>query len=80
MRVDSDSGVIAMVEQGAGFAILPELATEPLSPRIERTTLPIAVRRDIWLCGDPDAWESPTGKAFRDYITKAVRGQLLGES
>jgi DNA-binding transcriptional LysR family regulator len=80
MRVDSDSGVIAMVEQGAGFAILPELATEPLPVGIERLQLSNEVRRDIWLCGRPEVWDSSTGKAFRQHIAKSVRLQLLGKS
>jgi DNA-binding transcriptional LysR family regulator len=80
MQVDSDSGVIAMVEQGAGFAILPELATEPLSPRIERLPLPVAMRREIWLCGHPEVWNTPTGRAFRQHTVRSVITKLSGNS
>jgi DNA-binding transcriptional LysR family regulator len=80
MRVDSDSGVLAMVEQGAGFSILPELATEPLPPGISRFPLATSVRRDMWLCGHSEAWDSPAGHAFRHHLVESLIGRLNGKS
>jgi DNA-binding transcriptional LysR family regulator len=79
MSVNSDLGVLAMIEHGAGFAILPKLATEPLPVRLECIPLPVETRRDIWLCGRSDRWDTPTGKAFRRYIVRGVTARLSAD-
>ena len=76
MLVDSDLAVMAMVEQDAGFAILPNLATEPLSMGLERLTLQIGFRRDIWLCGRPEVWDTAMGVILRRKIMKDVSARL----
>jgi DNA-binding transcriptional LysR family regulator len=76
MSVDSDLGVMAMIEHGGGFSILPHLATEPLPAKLERIPLPVETRRDIWLCGQPDVWDTPTGRALRRCIVDDVTAKL----
>jgi len=79
MSVDSDLGVMAMIEHGAGFAILPKLATKPLPARLECILLAVETRHNIWLCGRSDNWDTPTGKAFRRQIVNGVIAKLSAD-
>jgi DNA-binding transcriptional LysR family regulator len=80
MSVDSDLGVMAMIEHGGGFSVLPKLATEPLSANLERVPLPIMTKRDIWLCGRSDVWDTPTVKALRQCIVRDVTAKLSADT
>jgi len=79
ISVDSDLAAMAMVEQDAGFAILPNLATEPLPAGLERLPLLVPFRRDIWLCGRSDAWNTTVGAILRREIVKDVSARLHAE-
>jgi DNA-binding transcriptional LysR family regulator len=76
ISVDSDLAAMAMVEQDAGFAILPKLATEPLPAGLERVPLTVAFPRDIWLCGRSDVWNTTIGLILRRKIVKDVSARL----
>jgi len=67
---------MAMIEHGAGFSILSKLATEPLPANLEWIPLPAETRRDIWLCGRSDVWDTPTAKALRQCIVSDVTAKL----
>jgi len=80
MSVDSDLAVMAMIEHGAGFSVLPKLATEPLPAKLERIALPIETNRDIWLCGRSDVWDTAAGKAFRRCVVSDVTAKLKADT
>lgn len=76
LEVDTDTAVLAMVSHGAGFTIMPELATEPLPDNLERLPLSRDFRRGIWLCGLPSAWESKAGRSLAAEIRTSTRHTL----
>ena len=73
MAVDSDTAVLGMVEYGGGFTIMPELATEPLPPALERIALPAEFKRDIWLCGRVSIWNSSIGRFLALSIAQGTK-------
>lgn len=78
MSVDSDTAVLGMVEHGGGFTIMPELATEPLPPGLERIALAAEFRRDIWLCARPSTWSSSLGRFLARSIIRETQKTLEG--
>jgi len=76
MSVDSDTAVLGMVQHGGGFTIMPELATEPLQPGLERIALAAEFKRDIWLCGHASAWSSSLGRLLARNILQGTRKML----
>ena len=72
LDVDSDSAVLAMVAQGAGFTIMPALAAEPLPDGVERVALRGNFRRNVWICGLPATWFSRSGRALMSHVTRAA--------
>ena len=77
MSVDNDLSVLAMVEHGAGYSIMPRLATQPLPSALSRYALSVPFRRDIWLCGRREIWDTATGKAFRRSVVEDLSKKLL---
>jgi DNA-binding transcriptional LysR family regulator len=78
MSVDSDTAVLGMVEHGGGFTIMPELATEPLPPGLERIPLTAEFNRDIWLCGRASTWSSSLGRFLARSIIRETKKTLEG--
>jgi DNA-binding transcriptional LysR family regulator len=76
MSVDHDMSVLAMVEHGAGYSIMPRLATQPLSSALSCHPLAVPFRRDIWLCGRREIWDTATGKAFRRAVVEDLSKKL----
>lgn len=70
VHVDNDLGVLAMIENGAGYSIMPRLAAEPLSSKLVHHSLSVPFSRDIWLCARPDVWESLVGRTFRSAVLR----------
>ena len=52
-RLSNDSGILALVERGLGFAILPRLATFPEPPGIRIVDLPISAQRHLAIVARP---------------------------
>ena len=77
MSVDNDLSVLAMVEHGAGYSIMPRLATQPLPSALSRYALSVPFRRDIWLCGRREVWDTAMGKAFRKAVVEDLSKKLL---
>jgi DNA-binding transcriptional LysR family regulator len=73
MSVDSDTAVLGMVEHGGGFTIMPELATEPLPPGLERIALAAEFKRDIWLCARSSTWSSSLGRFLARSIIRETK-------
>ena len=78
MSVDSDTAVLGMVEHGGGFTIMPRLATEPLSPGLERIALASDFKRDIWLCARSSTWSSSLGRFLARSIIRETKKTLEG--
>jgi DNA-binding transcriptional LysR family regulator len=76
MSVDNDMSVLAMVEHGAGYSIMPRLATQPLPSSLSLYPLSVPFRRDIWLCGRREVWDTATGKAFRRSVVEDLSKKL----
>ena len=76
MSVDNDMSVLAMVEHGAGYSIMPRLATQPLPSSLSRHALAVPFRRDIWLCGRRDVWDTAMGMAFRRSVVEDLSKKL----
>lgn len=76
VKVNNDLGVLAMVQHGAGYTIMPKLATEPLPIDLISHPLPVPFQRDIWLCGRPEIWQTATGRKFREMIVESVTKTL----
>ena len=77
MSVDNDMSVLAMVEHGAGYSIMPRLATQPLPSSLSRHALSVPFRRDIWLCGRREVWDTAMGMAFRRSVVEDLSKKLL---
>jgi DNA-binding transcriptional LysR family regulator len=67
----TDSGVLAMVKQGSGFSILPQLAVFPVPAGVETFALPVAAPRQFALVCSPDA---------RSDKAVGIVGRLIGSS
>jgi DNA-binding transcriptional LysR family regulator len=78
MAVDSDTAVLGMVEHGGGFTIMPELATEPLPPGLERVALAGEFKRDIWLCALSSTWSSSLGRFLARSIIRETKKTFEG--
>jgi DNA-binding transcriptional LysR family regulator len=76
MEVDTDTAVLGMVSHGGGFAIMPQLAVEPLPANLEKVELRTEFSRGVWLCGLPAAWESRIGRSLVRYIRDAAKEKL----
>jgi DNA-binding transcriptional LysR family regulator len=76
MSVDNDLSVLAMVEHGAGYSIMPRLATQPLPSALSRHPLAVPFRRDIWLCGRREVWDTAMGVEFRRSVVEDLSKKL----
>lgn len=76
MSVDNDMSVLAMVEHGAGYSIMPRLATQPLPSSLSCHPLSVPFKRDIWLCGRREIWDTATGVAFRRMVVEDLSKKL----
>lgn len=70
--LSTDSSIMALVRQGLGFSILPQLAIEPLPPEVSTWPLPFPAPRRFAVVALPEV--------ARTAAAKAVIGQMRGSA
>ena len=74
-----DYAIIAMVEQGLGIAIMPELLLRGRTDNIVALELKPQARRTIALAVTEQGQQSPAARMFADFIIERVRSQAIEE-
>lgn len=67
-RLANDSGIIALVNRGLGFAISPRLATFPEPEGIRIVDLPVLVKRHLVIVARPEVARSAAAKTVLRFI------------
>ncbi|MBR2605412.1 MAG: LysR family transcriptional regulator [Clostridia bacterium] len=74
-----DYAIIAMVEQGLGIAIMPELLLRGRTDNIAALELKPQARRTIALAVTEQGQQSPAARMFADFVVQRVRSKALDE-
>ena len=74
-----DYAIIAMVEQGLGIAIMPELLLRGRTDNIAALELKPQARRTIALAVTDQGQQSPAARMFADFVVQRVRSKALEE-
>ena len=74
-----DYAIIAMVEQGLGIAIMPELLLRGRTDNIAALELKPQARRTIALAVTEQGQQSPAARMFADFVIQRVRSKALDE-
>ena len=74
-----DYAIIAMVEQGLGIAIMPELLLRGRTDHIAALELKPQARRTIALAVTEQGQQSPAARMFADFVVQRVRSKALDE-
>ena len=74
-----DYAIIAMVEQGLGIAIMPELLLRGRTDNIVALELKPQARRTIALAVTEQGQQSPAARMFADFVIERVRSQAIEE-
>ena len=74
-----DYAIIAMVEQGLGIAIMPELLLRGRTDNIAALELKPQARRTIALAVTEQGQQSPAARMFADFVIERVRSQAIEE-
>ncbi len=74
-----DYAIIAMVEQGLGIAIMPELLLRGRTDNIVALELKPQARRTIALAVTEQGQQSPAARMFADFVVQRVRSKALDE-
>ena len=74
-----DYAIIAMVEQGLGIAIMPELLLRGRTDNIATLELKPQASRTIALAVTDQGQQSPAAKMFADFIIQRVRSEALNQ-
>ena len=74
-----DYAIIAMVEQGLGIAIMPELLLRGRTDNIAALELKPQASRTIALAVTEQGQQSPAARMFADFIIERVRSQAIEE-
>ena len=74
-----DYAIIAMVEQGLGIAIMPELLLRGSTDNIAALELKPQARRTIALAVTEQGQQSPAARMFADFVVQRVRSKTLDE-
>ena len=74
-----DYAIIAMVEQGLGTAIMPELLLRGRTDNIAALELKPQARRTIALAVTEQGQQSPAARMFADFVVQRVRSKALDE-
>ena len=74
-----DYAIIAMVEQGLGIAIMPELLLRGRTDNIATLELKPQASRTIALAVTDQGQQSPAAKMFADFVIQRVRSEALNQ-
>lgn len=74
-----DYAIIAMVEQGLGIAIMPELLLRGRTDNIAALELKPQASRTIALAVTEQGQQSPAARMFADFVVQRVRSQAIEE-
>lgn len=74
-----DYAIIAMVEQGLGIAIMPELLLRGRTDNIAALELKPQASRTIALAVTDQGQQSPAARMFADFVIERVRSQAIEE-
>ena len=74
-----DYAIIAMVEQGLGIAIMPELLLRGRTDNIAALELKPQASRTIALAVTEQGQQSPAARMFADFVVQRVRSKALEE-
>ena len=74
-----DYAIIAMVEQGLGIAIMPELLLRGRTENIAALELKPQASRTIALAVTEQGQQSPAARMFADFVIERVRSQVIEE-
>lgn len=74
-----DYAIIAMVEQGLGIAIMPELLLRGRTDNIAALELKPQASRTIALAVTDQGQQSPAARMFADFVIQRVRSKALDE-
>ena len=74
-----DYAIIAMVEQGLGIAIMPELLLRGRTDNIAALELKPQASRTIALAVTEQGQQSPAARMFADFVVQRVRSKALDE-
>ena len=74
-----DYAIIAMVEQGLGIAIMPELLLRGRTENIAALELKPQASRTIALAVTEQGQQSPAARMFADFVIERVRSQVIDD-